>query len=170
MNTPPIAYVLAVIFGTLAWIELDPRAKKVIHRHFTKNKDPLRRVNLSKSFQRRHLMTAREYPEYRKLQKIAASKGFIVCPKVRLLDIIEPRPAKDQIYTALLYKVQSKHVDFVICDAELNIKAIVELDDTTHDRPDRQERDKFVDQILGSVGYKVIHTRSITPDVLNHLG
>jgi len=91
----------------------------------------------------------------------------MICPKVRLLDIIEPR--KGDNYRSLMGKIQSKHVDFVICDQDLHIKAILELDDGSHDRKDRQDRDQFVDQILTSVGYKVIHTRSGTEQTLADL-
>lgn len=65
-----------------------------------------------------------------------------------------------------LGKIQSKHVDFVICDQNLYIKAIIELDDNSHDQPDRRERDKFVDDVLSSVGYTVIHTRAVTEETL----
>jgi very-short-patch-repair endonuclease len=68
-----------------------------------------------------------------------------------------------------LGKIQSKHVDFVICDQNLYIKAIVELDDKSHDQPDRQERDRFVDDVLTSVGYTVIRTRAVAEETLTPL-
>lgn len=85
--------------------------------------------------------------------------------KIRLLDIIEPRSGSN--YMSLLGKIQSKHVDFVICDQDLRIKAILELDDNSHNTKDRQDRDLFVDEILTSVGYKVIRTRSVTENALD---
>ena len=123
----------------------------------------------SKSYQARQLLTKNEWHEHKKLSEYAAEKGLRICPKVRLLDIIEPKKGEKD-YLALRGKIQSKHVDFVICDQNMHIKAILELDDNSHDRKDRQERDAFVDQILTSVGYIVIHTRGITEttlDVLN---
>ena len=123
----------------------------------------------SQSYQRKYLLTKNEYREYMTLRKLAAEKGLIICPKVRLLDIIEPRKGEKD-YKSLFYKVQAKHVDFVICDSDLRIKAILELDDNSHDQKDRQARDAFVDQILTSVGYKVIHTRAVTETTLDGLG
>lgn len=120
----------------------------------------------SQSYQRKYLLTKNEYREYMKLRQFAADRGLLICPKVRLLDIIEPRKGEKD-YKSLLYKVQAKHVDFVICDQDLRIKAVLELDDSSHDQKDRQERDEFVDQILTSVGYKVIHVRSITETTLD---
>ncbi len=129
----------------------------------TSNKD------YSQSYQRKYLLTKNEYREYTKLRQYTSEKDLLICPKVRMLDIIEPRKGEKD-YKSLFYKVQAKHVDFVICDKDLRIKAILELDDGSHDTPDRKERDNFVDQILSSVGYKVIHVRSITESTLEGLG
>ena len=118
----------------------------------------------SKSYQAKYLLTMNEYQEYKKLAEYADAKGLRICPKVRLLDLVEPR--RGEGYMSLLGKVQAKHVDFVITDKNLHVQAILELDDNSHDRPERQERDHFVDEILTSVGYKVIRTRSITEDTL----
>ena len=87
---------------------------------------------------------------------------------VRLLDLIETRRG-DPKYKTYSYKIQSKHVDFVICDRDLYVKAILELDDNSHNRLDRQERDDFVDYILKDVGYTVIRTKAVTDDILNRL-
>ena len=122
-------------------------------------------VDYSKCYQAKYLLTQNEWHEHQKLRKFATEKGLIVCPKVRLLDIIEPRRGDN--YMSLLGKIQSKHVDFVICDQGMHIKGILELDDNSHNRKDRQERDAFVDQILTSVGYKVIHTRGVTETTLD---
>lgn len=95
-------------------------------------------------------------------------KELIICPKVRLLDLLEPR--KDtQNYKTLFYKIQAKHVDFVICDQNLYVKAILELDDNSHNKKDREERDNFVDTILQDVGYKVIRTKYITEKTLQNI-
>lgn len=118
------------------------------------------------SYQAKYLLTQNEWHEHKKLQKLAAERGLVICPKVRLLDIVEPRKGAAN-YRSLFYKVQAKHVDFVICDRAMHIKAVLELDDNSHNQKDRQERDAFVDQILTSVGYKVIRTHSITETTLD---
>lgn len=117
-------------------------------------------------YQAKNLLTKNEWHEYKKLKQYAKAYGLQVCPKVRLLDIVEPKNG-DPNYMAYMGKVKSKHVDFAICDADLHIMGILELDDSSHDRPDRQERDQFVDEILRDVGYTVIHTRYITESTLD---
>jgi very-short-patch-repair endonuclease len=51
-----------------------------------------------------------------------------------------------------------KSVDFVICNRrDMRPLLVVELDDRTHDRPERKERDRFVDQVLGGVAIPILH-------------
>ena len=123
-------------------------------------------ADYSQSYQAKYLLTRNEWYEYKKLKKYAAAKDLQVCPKVRLLDFVEPRKGAEH-YKSLFYKIQAKHVDFLICDQDLHIKAVVELDDNSHNKADRQERDRFVDQVLTSCGYKVIRTRAVTEETLN---
>lgn len=124
--------------------------------------------NFKGRYQVKYLLTKNEWYEYKKLKEIAENKGLQVCPKVRLLDLVEPRN-DDPKYKTLFYKIQAKHVDFVICDQNLYVKAILELDDNSHNQTERKKRDEFVDQILKDVGYTVIRTRSITEDTLNQI-
>lgn len=142
----------------------------ILGEHLPKNEQTISSVSPAYDFlgcyQKKYILTKNEYNEYKKLALIAAERGFLICPKVRLLDLIEPRRDKKNFKT-LLYKIQAKHVDFVICDRNLYVKAVLELDDGSHNNSDRIERDKFVDAILMDVGYKVIRTRSITPNTLD---
>lgn len=71
-------------------------------------------LDFRNAYQRRGLFTANEWKNYKKLKEIADIRGFIVCPKVRLFDLIEPRLERKNKLT-YRYKIQAKHVDFVIC-------------------------------------------------------
>lgn len=112
------------------------------------------------------LLTKREQKQYAYLKQIADEKKVLICPKVRLLDLVTPIHGVKN-YKALLSKVMSKHVDFVICTQEMYVLGIIELDDSTHLRQDRIERDEFVDTVLRSAGYKIKHTWEITSDILD---
>lgn len=125
-------------------------------------------VDYTKSYQAKYLLSKNEWYQYKKLKELTDAKGFVICPKVRLLDIIEPRKGERK-YKTLFYKIQAKHIDFLICDEDMHIKAIIELDDNSHNSQERKERDIFVDTVLKSVGYKVVHAKSITPDILNNI-
>ena len=44
--------------------------------------------------------------------------------------------------------IKSKHIDFVICDSKLSPVIVIELDDSSHQRPVRVARDRDVNRIL----------------------
>lgn len=117
------------------------------------------------AYEARPVLTQNEMQNYRTLYEAASRKGYIVNAKMRLADIVKPR--NDPQYMSRFGKIKSKHVDFVILDMNMRIKAIIELDDSSHDRKDRKERDEFVDTILQDCGFKIIHTRYIAPDILD---
>ena len=124
------------------------------------------RIDYREAYQPRQLLTNRELQEYKKLKQYADAHGWLICPKVRLRDLIEPKSGveKQQI---LVNKISQKHVDFVLVDHEMNVIGVLELDDSTHDRSDRKERDKLVRDALEGAGITMIQTRCITPDTLN---
>lgn len=127
-----------------------------------------KRSTYADCYQRKYLLTKNEWYAYKKLKQLADAKDLVICPKVRLLDILEPRRGEKD-YRSLLYKIQAKHVDFLICDKDMRIKAALELDDNSHEQKNRKDRDSFMDEILTSVGYKVIHTHYINDDVLDDI-
>lgn len=58
-------------------------------------------------------------------------------------------------------RFNQKRADFVLCDTEFNIKAIIELDDSSHDG--REEKDAQRDAMLKEAGYTVLRYRGV-PD------
>ena len=109
------------------------------------------------------MFTYNEKDAYRKLLEIVTPMGYTVFAKVRLFDLVEPIKQNPK-YKTFLYKIQAKHVDFVICDQKLVAKYIIELDDNSHNSESRKVRDQFVDTVLESTGYKILHTKAITKE------
>ena len=59
------------------------------------------------------------------------------------------RPNENQAYQANRNKIDRKHVDYLICDpTTMRPRVGIELDDSSHDRRDRQKRDEFVDRVF----------------------
>lgn len=121
-------------------------------------------LSIQGAYQKSWLFSYAEKDAYSKLKPIADELGYTIFAKVRLLDLLEPIKGNKR-YKTYFYKVQAKHVDFVLCNDKLVAEWLIELDDSTHDRPDRKERDQFVDEVVTSVGYKIIHTRAITEEL-----
>lgn len=125
-------------------------------------------IDYREAYQPRQLLTKRELGEYFKLKEYADARGWLICPKVRLFDLIEPKAKYNRSdKQTLTNKVWAKHVDFVLTDRNMNVIGVLELDDKTHDRPDRMKRDTFVRDALEGAGIPMIQTRSITPETLN---
>ena len=122
--------------------------------------------NYQNAYKREYLMTANERRQYWNLRRWADTKNLIVFTKVRLADLISPRNSQNQ---KLFWKIQAKHIDFVVCDQNINVRCIVELQDSSHNRPDRIERDKFVREVLEACGYKVIQTFGVDNELLDRV-
>jgi hypothetical protein len=55
-------------------------------------------------------------------------------------------------------RISQKHVDFVLCAPDdLTPLLVIELDDSSHARLDRRERDACVDAALGAAGLPILH-------------
>ncbi len=126
------------------------------------------REKYRKSYEPKYLLTINEKNQYRKLQKWANENNLIIFTKVRLLDLITPRKNQEN-YKASLWKIQAKHVDFVICDQNIRVKCIVEISDNSHKTEDQKERDTFVKDVLEACGYKVLATYNVTDEELNKI-
>lgn len=128
----------------------------------------IEKTEIEKAYQKKWLLTYNEKDAYKKL-KIAAEKyGYTVFTKIRLFDLVEPIKQNPK-YKTFLYKIQAKHVDFVLCDRKLVARYIIELDDNSHNTEERKERDEFVDTVLISTGYKVLHMNSINTEEIEEL-
>lgn len=115
------------------------------------------------AYQKKWLLTYNEKDAYKALKTICDENGLYLMTKVRLLDLVEPVKGNPK-YRSYLYKVQAKHIDFVICDQKLVARCMIELDDNSHNQTDRIARDQFVNEVLESVGYKVLHIKAVTED------
>jgi hypothetical protein len=90
---------------------------------------------------------------------LAVPEGYRVFTKVRLSDLVRVQPGlKASARQAAFNRISRKHVDFVICKADdLSIVGVIELDDRSHDRPDRRRRDAFIDEAMGSADIPILH-------------
>jgi hypothetical protein len=125
-------------------------------------------LSLDGIYQKRGLLSSSEQEAYVKLKPIADDLGYTVFAKVRLLDLLEPATGLDR-YKTYSRKLQAKYVDFVLCDRMLAARYIIELDDREQGAADGQERDSFLDRVVTSVGYPIIHVQEITDDLKQQL-
>lgn len=100
-------------------------------------------------FKRESLITKAELRFYKSLQK-AVQDDFEIFAMVRIADLIRVNPGSHN-RRKWLNKILAKHIDFVLCDpGSLEPMVCIELDDSTHQRADRAERDIFVNHAFES--------------------
>lgn len=88
---------------------------------------------------------------YRVLAQAAQDRA-VICPKVNLGNlffVLRGTPAS----RAHKNRIDRKHVDFVLCDpATMRPRMGIELDDQSHERQDRRERDEIVNEVFAVAG------------------
>lgn len=74
-----------------------------------------------------------------------------ICPKVGLGDIFWAKSSDPSTYRTATNRIDRKHIDFLLCDPS-TLKPLlgIELDDRSHQRADRQERDDFVEHVFAA--------------------
>lgn len=106
------------------------------------------------AYRKKYLLTKNEYSFYQKIKPIIQEKNLRVLCKIRLADLIEPEPNKNQKeWYAAFNRIKSKHIDFAIATENVKVIVLVELQDNTHQKSDRKERDEFVNTAVTRAGY-----------------
>ena len=106
-------------------------------------------------YQRRSfLLTRNETAFFRVLSPLFADCYRVSC-KVRLADLVTCGDRDWQRGQA--NRISQKHIDFVVyCFASSRIVAAIELDDASHQLPERRARDAFVNRLFRQIGVRLI--------------
>jgi len=81
---------------------------------------------------------------------------YTICPKVSLADIFYVvRPNENR---SAFNRINRKHVDYLVCNPQtMEPEFAIELDDSSHQRSDRMERDAFVDGVFEAADLPLLH-------------
>ena len=111
-------------------------------------------------YKKRLILTKTEYAFYTVLVKECYKRKLLVCPKVRLEDLVyvtdKEHPLRYRGY------VKSRHVDFVITDIRLNALAAIELDDPSHDTYKAAKTDRFKNELFKTINVPLIRVKTGT--------
>lgn len=107
------------------------------------------------------ILTERERSFYRILRPIADKLELQICPKVRVADIVSIKKGTRD-WQKWFNKIRSKHVDFLLCDYDMNIVLIIELDDRSHETERAKKNDALKNAIFGN---KLVRIRSLKDDI-----
>ena len=105
------------------------------------------------------LMSEAEKKFYFVLSEVIGN-DYLIFSKVRMADLLYLPKMSNSNFYHYQNKIQSKHVDFLICDKE-NIEPLlaIELDDSSHLKMDRILRDELVDRIFESAKLPIMHVK-----------
>ncbi len=87
------------------------------------------------------------------LKKIIGD-DFLILSQVSLLEILAiPKGLNRNQHYSAKNKIQAKHIDFLLCEKESTRPLLViELDGSSHEKPNRIQRDDFLKDALASAG------------------
>lgn len=87
--------------------------------------------------------------------KQSLSEHYEIFGKVRIADVLSTKKGLDGTsWRISLSKITSKHFDYVLCDKKtLQILAVIELDDKSHNQLKTMERDNFVQLFVETLDY-----------------
>ena len=104
------------------------------------------------------LLSPAEISFLRSLQ-LVAREDWLIFSMVRLADIIKVRP-RTRKFQSWNTRIQGKHLDFVVCDAEtLDVKLAIELEQQPTSFLDRANRDRFVNTALAAAGVPLLRVK-----------
>ena len=101
-------------------------------------------------YKQKYLLTKTEYKFYKILKEKCDSKNILIFPKVRLEDFIDITSKQNkQKYRNY---IKSRHIDFLLCNKNLNIIAAIELDDNSHNTQKAIKIDEFKNKLFQKIG------------------
>ncbi len=108
---------------------------------------------LSKRF-----LTEAEHSFYLVSKKVLG-EHYMVCPQVSLSAVFLVTTKRH--YWSAFHRISQKRVDFIVCDATtMRILFGIELDDASHQRPDRIDRDVFVNTVFEMANLPLVRVKA----------
>ncbi len=83
--------------------------------------------------------------------------AYVICPKVSLGDLFFAVHPDRRVAFGMRNRIDRKHADLVICDPlTLRPLGAIELDDSSHARTRRRQRDRLVDEVFAVAGLPLV--------------
>lgn len=109
---------------------------------------------------RRSLLTNTERSFFGVLEEVASRGQYYLFTQIPLGSLVYVEKGTGS-YQSYRNKIDRKTLDFVLASKDtLTPLLAVELDDSSHEREDRQVRDAFVDEVLAKAGLPLMHVKA----------
>lgn len=165
--------VVSSDLGTVFWIALlaviTLLAKSLLASFPRAQADQTHGVPQSVRLTQRPILTDTEAKFFQVLQ-VAVGNHYAIFPQLPLWILVQAKSNGSPAARMFNNRINQKRVDFVLVDRiSLTTYLVIELDDPSHKRESRQDRDAFVATVLEQAGLKLvrIHTASTyTPQMI----
>ncbi|CAC9527346.1 hypothetical protein [uncultured Gammaproteobacteria bacterium] len=98
------------------------------------------------------------------LEQVVINPNLAIYGKIRVADILKPAIQKNsnrKKWWSAFSKISQKHVDLVIVDKhDYSVVSVIELNDKSHNRKDRQDRDKFIRKAYASANIELVEIKA----------
>lgn len=128
------------------------------------NKQPSnnKQYDLDRYYLKNSIVTPVERWMYNVIEKELPNE-YIITPKVGIKDFIGVK--KGNNYMKCFGHIAQKHIDFLVCKKEdLSPVLGIEIDDTSHEKQNRKNRDQENDEIYKTIGLKIVHIPTKTKE------
>lgn len=149
MNLLAISFLIIIVFVLLCLF---------LYFIFTKKPEVILKNNYSDNYAFKKSLFSPAERSFFGVLKQSFSENFEIFGKVRIADVLKPKSGLDRSSWRISFsKISSKHFDYVLCDREtLQILAVIELDDKSHEQQKTVERNIFVEAACKSSGLPLI--------------
>lgn len=118
------------------------------------NEEQNSKTNVDSNYMKKiALLTENEKKFYNVLYEIINKEEILIQTQVVLYDIIGTKLKND--YSSF-NKIKSKSIDYVLVNKNFEILLCIELDDYTHNKSERIERDNFINKIFEETDIKLL--------------
>lgn len=111
-------------------------------------------------YRKAYILTKTEHTFFIILVREALKHKLLVCPKVRLEDVAFVTDKKNR--NRYRGYIKSRHVDFVLMDAQCNTVAAIELDDPSHNTKKAADTDRFKDELFKAINVPLFRIKTGT--------
>jgi hypothetical protein len=107
-------------------------------------------------YQKKKYLLHESEKKFYNILKNAIDDNLVIIPKVRLADIVKI-PREYKYNKSLWYKIQAKHVDFLLCNSYyLSPVMAIELDGSFHNTEEAKKNDIFKNEVFEDVGLPLL--------------
>lgn len=112
-------------------------------------------------YEAKSLLTETENQFFQFLKKDLEDYDVVITTKVRLEDLVKVKSNDFSEIQKLRGYVKSRHIDFIVCNGNMEVVAGIEVDDASHNSADAKKIDTFKNDIFRKIGKELYRVTNV---------